>query len=127
MKTNRLFVTATVLGGLFVLPLLSAATVISDIAVGQVPTIATAPVPLQVIAPTGIARRFEGETIRLRLTIDEAGRPQNVSLQAGSDHNLIKHLLPAVAQWKFRPALRDGRPVAVEVVLPLALVDRSNS
>ena len=87
----------------------------------------TAPVPLKIVAPAGIARRFQGETIRLSLTIDETGRPKNISLLSGRDTNLERNLLPAVAQWQFSPATKNGHPVLVDVVLPLELVEKVES
>ncbi|HEY8996152.1 MAG TPA: energy transducer TonB [Lacunisphaera sp.] len=87
----------------------------------------TAPVPLKIVAPSGIARRFQGETVRLSLTIDATGHPKNISLLSGRDTNLERNLLPAVAQWQFAPATKNGRPVLVDVVLPLELVEKVES
>lgn len=87
----------------------------------------TAPMPVKIVAPSGIPRRFRNETIRLSLTIDESGRPRNIELLSGRDAALVRHLLPAVAQWKFSPAIKNGRAVATEVVLPIELVDEKES
>jgi TonB family protein len=86
-----------------------------------------APAPLHVVSPVNVPRRYQNETIRLSMTVDEAGRPRNVQLLAGSDPALAKHLLPAVARWQFKPASLNGRPVSTDVVLPLQLVDRPAS
>ena len=39
------------------------------------------------------------------------------------DYSHLTHLLPAVAQWKFTPAMKNGRAVSADVVLPIELVD----
>ena len=87
----------------------------------------SAPTPLTIVAPSGIPRRFQNETIRLSLTIDESGRPRNIELLSARDAALVRHLLPAVAQWKFSPAMKNGRAVATDVVLPIELVDEKES
>jgi TonB family protein len=87
----------------------------------------SAPAPTRVVSPVNVPRRYQNETVRLSLTVDETGRPRNVQLLNGRDPSLAKHLLPAVARWQFKPATLGGRPVAAEVVLPLQLVDQPAS
>ena len=51
----------------------------------------------------------------VRLIVDAAGMPQNVhvivSLEPGLDQNAIE----AVKHYRFKPAMKDGHPVAVQV------------
>ena len=122
MNSTKYLLAATLVGGL-----LSSAIVASASDVPAPATLAaaayTAPAPVKVVSPTGISRRFEGQTVHLRLTVDATGRPHHIYLRTGGDDNLVKHLLPAVAQWRFTPATRDGRPVAAHIELPVELVD----
>jgi len=122
MNSKNILLAATLAGGLLSSAVVSsAAVVLSDLTINS--SGYTAPTPVKVVSPTGISRRFEGQTVRLRLTVDESGRPRNIALVSGDDQNLVKHLLPAVAQWQFAPAKKDGRAVAAQIELPIELVD----
>lgn len=85
----------------------------------------TLPKPLQVVKPTKIPHRFVDATIELRMTITSDGRAVGVSGVGELPKDLAKRLIPAVEQWTFSPPLRDGQPTAMEVIIPLKLVDRS--
>lgn len=117
---------AALVGGLLSASALSAAVVIDPVAMTGGASY-SAPTPVKIVSPTGIARRFQAETIRLTLTIDETGQPHNINLLSARDPNLIRNLLPAVAQWKFTPAMKNGQPVSADVVLPIQLVDHPAS
>ena len=119
MKMKSVLLSAAILGGLFSAS--SSANVIVQTA--PAPEKFEAPVPAKVVNPTGLLPRYEGETVILSLLIDETGRPHNVQLMRGTDENLTKHLLPAVARWKFTPAKKNGMPVSTKIVLPVQLVD----
>ncbi len=120
MNFKNILLAATVLGGLLSV---STASVIIDSAVTTDVASYSAPTPLKIVAPSGISRRYQGETIRLSLTVDAAGQPKNIHLLAARDANLVRHLLPAIAQWEFVPAMKNGRPVSADIVLPIELVD----
>jgi TonB family protein len=126
MNFKNILLAATVTAGLLSASAVSASVIVDSAVTTDVASY-SAPTPLKVVAPSGIARRFQGETIRLSLTIDEAGHPKNISLLAGRDANLERNLIPAIAQWKFAPAMKNGRPVATDVVLPIELVEKSAS
>lgn len=122
MNAKQLLFLATVSGGLLCGPALSTAAVVSDIAIDSAQKTYAAPAPTQVVTPKGIAHRFEGETIRVRLSLDAAGQPVQVDLVGSQDVNLVRQLLPAVSQWRFSPARVDGHPVPAEIELPIRLV-----
>lgn len=122
MNSKKFLLAATFAGGLLSVSVLSATVIINPVGMNESSSY-SAPAPLKIVNPTGILRRYQGETIRLSLTIDEAGLPHNIRLLSERDPHLVKYLLPAVAQWKFTPAMRNGRPVSANVVLPIALVD----
>lgn len=119
MNLTKSFLAATLAGGL--LAAASAAVIVTPLVTDS--TTFTAPAPMKVVAPVAIPRRYQNETIRVSMTIDASGRAHNLDLLNGRDPSLVKRLLPAVAQWQFRPAMKDGRAVAANVVLPLQLVD----
>lgn len=121
MKMKSVILSAAILGGLFSVS--SFANVIVTTSPVSSSVKLEAPVPVKVVNPTGLFRRHEGETITLVLTIDAAGLPHDIRLRWGTDQNLAERLLPAVAQWKFTPAKRNGVPVPVRVELPIELVD----
>ena len=51
----------------------------------------------------------------LGVTIDANGLPQNIHVVRSLDRELDSNAMEAVKNWRFKPALRDGRvPVAVE-------------
>jgi TonB family protein len=122
MNHKNILRAAILAAGVLSASIASAALAVDSIATARVES-NTAPTPLTIVAPSGIPRRFQNETIRLSLTIDESGRPRNIELLSGRDAALVRHLLPAVAQWKFSPATKNGRAVATDVVLPIELVD----
>jgi len=119
MKMKSVILSAAILGGLFSVS--SFANVI--VPTGPAPMKYEAPVPVTVVSPTGLLPRHEGETVTLSLTIDAAGQPHDIRFLQGGDQNLTKRLLPAVAQWKFSPAKKNGVPVPAKIVLPVQLVD----
>jgi periplasmic protein TonB len=47
------------------------------------------------------------------LTVDEHGRARDVHVTRSLDRRLDQNAIEAVKQWKFKPAMRDGKPVAV--------------
>lgn len=126
MNSKRILLAATLAGGLLSVSVLSASVVINPVGLTGTAEY-SAPSPMKIVNPTGILRRYQGETIRLSLTIDATGQPHNINLLSKRDPHLVKHLLPVVAQWKFTPAMKNGRPVSADIVLPIQLVDSSAS
>lgn len=122
MNSKNILLAATLAVGLLSSAVVSsAAVVLSDLTISAAEN--SAPSLVKVVSPTGISRRYEGATVHLRLTVDESGRPHHITLLSGQDQNLVNHLLPAVAQWKFAPAMKNGRAVAMQIELPVELVD----
>ena len=52
-------------------------------------------------------------TCVLGLTVDERGRVRDVHVTRSLDKRLDQNAIDAVKQWKFNPATRNGKPVAV--------------
>jgi protein TonB len=52
-------------------------------------------------------------TVLLRVIVDELGRPRNISVLRSLGLGLDQKAIEAVARWKFKPGLKDGKPVPV--------------
>jgi periplasmic protein TonB len=67
------------------------------------------------------ARRAKHEgTVLLWLIVDAGGRPQNIKVVRALGMGLDEKAVESVRQWKFSPATKDGKPVAVEVKVEVA-------
>ncbi len=49
----------------------------------------------------------------LSIVVDESGHPKNFKVVRPLGLGLDDKAIEAVQKWRFRPALKDGRPVAV--------------
>ena len=58
--------------------------------------------------------KYEG-TVVLWLIVDSFGRPRDLRVARSLGMGLDQKALEAVRLWKFKPAMKDGSPVAVEV------------
>lgn len=54
-------------------------------------------------------------TCILWLIVDDRGLPRNIRVVRGLGFGLDAKAIEAVKQWKFQPALRDGKPVNVQI------------
>lgn len=62
------------------------------------------------------ARRAKKQgTCVLWLIVDAAGRPRDIKVVRGLGLGLDAKALQAVQQWRFQPALKDGKPVDVQI------------
>jgi protein TonB len=71
--------------------------------------------------PRSAIRRDEEGTVVLRVHVDEAGRPLEVTIERSSGHReLDRSARETVLQrWRFQPAQRDGRNVAAWGLVPI--------
>ena len=58
-----------------------------------------------------------GRTVSVQLTIQTDGVPKDVKVAKGVREDLDDSALDAVRQWRFQPAMRDGKPIEVTVVV----------
>jgi alkaline phosphatase D len=83
----------------------------------------TPPVSLQFVSAeyTDEARgaKISG-TVKLMLRIEKDGRPSKIVVVKGLGHGLDQKAVEAASQSTFKPALKDGRPVVVEVMYETA-------
>jgi len=63
--------------------------------------------------PMAARKRKQQGTCVLALVVDENGRPRDVHVIRSVNKVLDQNAIDAVTQWKFKPALREGKPVAV--------------
>ena len=76
--------------------------------------------PLAVLTPdpeyTEAARRAKTQgTCTLWLIVDAAGHPRDIRVVHGLGFGLDAKAMEAVQQWRFDPALKNGRPVTVQI------------
>ena len=58
--------------------------------------------------------KYQG-TVVLWLVVDPNGNPQQVKVARSLGMGLDQKAVEAVRHWKFEPAMKDGRPVAVQI------------
>lgn len=80
------------------------------------------PVPIAVVTPA-VSADYSGAHVDVQFIVDELGRPTNLTVQSAPDDTLSSAVMEAIKQWKFKPAERNGIPVATKVVLPVKIVD----
>jgi periplasmic protein TonB len=51
----------------------------------------------------------------LWLIVDSTGRPRDIRVVRGLGFGLDEKALEAVRNWRFQPALKDGKPVDVQI------------
>jgi TonB family protein len=63
-------------------------------------------------------KRLEGTTV-LSVVVNEQGFPEILEITRGLAEGLDIQALAAVANWCFKPAVKDGKPVAVQVTVEI--------
>jgi protein TonB len=58
-------------------------------------------------------------TVRLAITIDESGFPTDVRVTQSVGYGLDQMATDAVSQWRFEPATKNGKPVALKATVEL--------
>jgi protein TonB len=65
--------------------------------------------------PQALSRRLEGE-VRVRITVDTAGRVADAQVISGTPAGVFDQAaVNAVRKWRFEPVVRDGRPIEASV------------
>jgi len=54
-------------------------------------------------------------TCILWLIVDDQGQPRDIRVVRGLGFGLDTKAIEAVRQWRFQPAMKDGRPVNVQI------------
>ena len=80
----------------------------------------SAPLPLLKIDPdySEEARKakFQG-TVVLSIVVDDKGNPRDIKVVRPLGLGLDQKAIEAVEKWRFRPGMKDGRPVAVSATI----------
>lgn len=72
----------------------------------------TVPEPRVIIPDWDAPKEVKGLQVRLRVLVDERGRPVDVELDPRTpDEGFNRRLIQSAMEMEFKPALRDGRPV----------------
>ena len=80
------------------------------------------PVPLSVVMPE-LEAKYTGQSVVFEFVVDATGKPVQIAPASPStDAELVASVTAAITQWRFAPALVDGRPVARKVALPVNIV-----
>ena len=72
--------------------------------------------------PTNRGVRATGSVI-IALVVSSKGLPKNPHIVKGIDKDLDQSAVDAVKQWRFVPAQKDGKPVAVRISLEIRFHD----
>jgi hypothetical protein len=65
--------------------------------------------------------------IVLKGTLSDAGVAENMEVYQSVLPQMDEAARAAFSQWTFRPALRDGKPVSVEILVGIPTEDPSSS
>lgn len=80
----------------------------------------TAPVPLNSTeaeyTPAARKARINGKCL-ISLIVDRQGMPQDISVLKTLDPGLDQNAMSAVGRYRFKPAMRNGEPVPVKIVV----------
>jgi protein TonB len=83
----------------------------------------SAPQVIHAVEPefTEDARRsnFQGD-VQIKLIVDSQGNPQDIRLMSHLGMGLEEKAIEAVRQYKFRPAMFQGHPVSVQILIDVA-------
>ncbi|MFZ3217967.1 MAG: energy transducer TonB [Candidatus Acidiferrales bacterium] len=63
-------------------------------------------------------RQFSG-TVEVALLLDTSGKPQDVYVEKSYSFDFDKNAFEAVKQYRFHPALQNGKPVPVKVCVEI--------
>jgi protein TonB len=63
--------------------------------------------------------RIEGSVI-MRVIVTAEGRPRDILILESLRRDLDMAAVDAMKQWQFKPATRNGQPIAVAVVVEMS-------
>ena len=76
-----------------------------------------APWPFNIVRPNLAAGAINADSLMVHGFVDESGRFESLVVAFPPDFSQAQYVLSALSQWQFRPAVENGRPAKVEVVL----------
>jgi TonB family protein len=73
-----------------------------------------------------LAQHINGKVVLL-IDIDAQGNPTNVVVDRSEPPGVFDQVsIDAARKWKFQPAIKDGRPVAGRISVPVQFESRGN-
>jgi len=63
--------------------------------------------------------KYQGTCV-LRLVVDTNGLPRNIRVERPIGMGLDEEAIEAVRTWRFKPAMKDGAPVAVQIAVEVS-------
>jgi TonB family protein len=70
--------------------------------------------------PIRLRHSHQSGSVILNFTVDESGKPTEISVKS-SDHPLFEEpAMTALAAWKFKPAMKAGKPVKARMQVPVS-------
>ena len=80
------------------------------------------PTPIRAVPPKfppEMRRTGTSGVVTLNFLVTEKGEVQDPTVQKTTDAAFVPNALDAIRKWKFKPATKDGAPVAVRVSIPI--------
>lgn len=62
-------------------------------------------------------------TVLVALVVSSKGMPVNVHIARSVDKDIDQSAIDAVKEWRFEPARKEGKPVAVKVTVEIRFQD----
>ena len=84
------------------------------------------PVPVVVVSPH-VPAGLGGQTVPFEFIVDTSGQTSAFVAPPSADSDLVEAVVDALKQWKFKPAVSEGVPVAMKVVLPVRVIEDSRA
>jgi len=69
--------------------------------------------------PPQLARDGVSGIVAVRCTIDEKGNVTEPTVEKSSNPAFDQPALDAITKWRFKPATKDGSPIALKVTIPI--------
>ncbi len=84
------------------------------------------PVPVRTVAPDfpdNLKRDGVQGIVTVKCTVDEQGNVRDPTIEKSSNPAFEKPAVAAVKKWRFKPATQDGKPIAVQISIPIKFVN----
>lgn len=102
--------------------LIGLALLFAGVAQGQESKFDEPPMPTKTVPPVypmDLKREGVAGMVTMSITVDEKGNVANPVVKKSTRAEFEQPAIDAVSRWKFEPAKKDGKPVAVQVVVPV--------
>jgi periplasmic protein TonB len=89
----------------------------------------SAPVLIHAVNPEYTAEAHQAKvsgSVLVILYVDTHGNPSHIRVNRGLGQGLDQKAVEAVKQYKFKPAMKDGKPVLVEIALEVRFQEPTN-